>query len=165
MATTSRGRAGRGVGQTEARHQRANQAHGVGDLRPPYKGSALPKWVLLQWAQAANFAPNGSRQLTLAALRAQCPCCAWIAACPRPRAMSQRLTGYATTPAMRRLTVRLHQNSASPRPAASAPGTSTMNRLSTISIVAIEAVSDASASGTTWRSGSRARSNVMLVRP
>jgi hypothetical protein len=40
----------------------------------------------------------------------------------------------------------LHQNKPSVRPAASAPGTAMMNRLSTTSMVAIEAVSEAKAS-------------------
>ena len=45
---------------------------------------------------------------------------------PRPRAISQPLTGTATTPAIAREKARLPQNSRSPRPAARAPGTSSM---------------------------------------
>jgi hypothetical protein len=53
------------------------------------------------------------------------------------------LTGPATAPAISRPTARLHQDSPSARPAAMAPGTTTMNGLSAISLGVIEAVSEA----------------------
>src|SRR6185503_15908076 len=74
----------------------------------------------------------------------------WCAPCasawPRPRAMSQRLTGNAAAKAMTRPTIRLPQNSGSSSPAAIAPGTSRTMRLSTASITTIEIVSAASVS-------------------
>src|SRR5688572_7308053 len=72
----------------------------------------------------------------------QClPCArAW----PRPRTMSQRLTGKVTTNATAKPTARLAQNSALPSPASIAPGTSSTTRLSTASITTIEIVSAAS---------------------
>ena len=78
---------------------------------------------------------------------------------PLPRAISQRLTGTATTPAIASANARLPQNSRSPRPASIAPGTSSTIALSTTSIVAMLSVSEASAIGTTAASASPARSS------
>jgi hypothetical protein len=71
--------------------------------------------------------------------------------------MSHLFSGSATTKAIASPTPRLHQNFASPSPASIAPGTIRMNALSTISITAIEAVSDAKASRKARRNGTPAR--------
>ena len=87
----------------------------------------------------------------------------WTTACPRPRAISQPLTGTATTPAIASANARLPQNSRSPAPASIAPGTSNMIPLSTISITAMLTVSEARAIGMTTESASPARSSGRLV--
>ena len=86
----------------------------------------------------------------------------WTTAWPLPRASSQRLTGNANTPAMSSATARLPQNTGRPdrRPCA---GDQQDDALSTISIVVIESVSEASASGATRRRVRPARSSGRLV--
>ncbi len=86
------------------------------------------------------------------------------AVCPLPRAISQRLTGTAKAPATTREKERLPQKSTLSRPDSIAPGTRTMITLSTISIVAMLNVSEASAIGITAESARPARSRGMLVR-
>ena len=73
----------------------------------------------------------------------------WTTAWPLPRAISQRFTGSANRPATTSATDRAPQKSRSPRPASMAPGIVSTMALSTISMTAIESVSDASAIGTT----------------
>ena len=82
---------------------------------------------------------------------------------PLPRAISQRLTGSAKAPAITSATERLPQNRTSPSPASIAPGMINRIALSTISITAIESVSDASAIGTTVASAKPARRSGRLV--
>src|SRR4029079_9764066 len=121
----------------------------LGLLAHPVDGAE--QWRSLQWHVWCNVpAPNG-----ISAARQWRPC---ITAWPRPRAMSHRFTGTVSTNAITRLRARLHQNSPSVRPAARAPGTSTMKALSTTSIVAIEAVSEASAIRAARRGPTPARS-------
>ena len=78
--------------------------------------------------------------------------------------MSQRLTGTATAPATTSANDRLPQKSTLSSPASIAPGTASMMPLSTISIVAMLSVSEASAIGTTAPNASPARSSGRLVR-
>jgi hypothetical protein len=73
------------------------------------------------------------------------------------------LTGRAAANASARLTRRLHQNRPSRRPAAIAPGTRRMKRLSTISIVSTDSVSEATASGTARRGATPARTTERKV--
>jgi hypothetical protein len=77
--------------------------------------------------------------------------------------MSQRLTGRAAAPATTNEKERLPQKSSVPRPADIAPGIATMIALSTISIMAMLAVSEAKAIGTTAPSAKPARSSGRLV--
>ena len=73
--------------------------------------------------------------------------CAWTTACPLPRAMRARFTGTVTTKATSSASARLPQNSRSASPASMAPGTARTTRLSTTSIVRMDTVSAASATG------------------
>jgi hypothetical protein len=88
----------------------------------------------------------------------------WTATWPFPRLISQRLTGNAMKPAITRATERAPQKSASSTPACIAPGIATMIALSTISIVAMLNVSDASAIGMTALNARPARRSGRLVR-
>jgi len=60
--------------------------------------------------------------------------------------MSHRTTGNAAIPARSNDKTRLPQNKGSPGPAFMAPGIAHMTALSTISMIAIDAVSEANAS-------------------
>ena len=82
---------------------------------------------------------------------------------PFPRASSHRLTGTATTPATASAKDSEPQKSTSSRPACMAPGMASMTALSTISMVAMLSVSEASAIGTTTLSARPARSSGRLV--
>ncbi len=73
------------------------------------------------------------------------------------------MTGKATRPAIAKATDRLPQNSTSPTPASIAPGIARTITLSTISMVAIESVSEARAIGMTVATARPARSNGRLV--
>ena len=77
--------------------------------------------------------------------------------------ISQRLTGYATTPATASANESAPQNRMSPTPEAIAPGTASMIALSTISMTAMLKVSVARAIGTTADSARPARSSGRLV--
>src|SRR5690606_3126287 len=77
--------------------------------------------------------------------RFPCQWCACTTAWPLPRAISQRLTGNAATPAITSAAARLPQNNGESSDASIAPGIASMTRLSTISMMVIEAVSAASA--------------------
>jgi hypothetical protein len=87
----------------------------------------------------------------------------WTTAWPFPRAISQRFRGSANAPATTSATDSAPQKSTSPTPASMAPGTSSMIPLSTISMTAIEAVSDASAIGMTAAIVKPARNSGRLV--
>ena len=82
---------------------------------------------------------------------------------PRPRAISQRLTGYAATKATASANARLPQKSGSSSPASIAPGMTRSTALSTISITAIEIVSAASAIPAAAPSASPERSSGTAV--
>src|SRR5215210_5703191 len=84
-------------------------------------------------------------------------------ACPLPRAMSQRLTGKAATKATTRENARLPQKSMFVRPASIAPGMTTITRLSTISMIVIESVSEANARGSTVASANPERRSGSIV--
>ena len=88
----------------------------------------------------------------------------WTAVCPLPRAIKARLTGTVRTKAAARANERAPQKRSEPSPASIAPGTTTMIRLSTTYIVAMETVSEARAIGITAESASPARSSGRLVR-
>jgi hypothetical protein len=87
----------------------------------------------------------------------------WTAAWPLPRAISQRLTGSATTNATDSAKARAPQKNTEPRPASIAPGTTSMTALSMISMTAIENVSEARAIGITALTARPARSSGRLV--
>ena len=87
----------------------------------------------------------------------------WTATWPLPRAISQRLNGIATAPAITSATERLPQKSVFVSPASMAPGMASMIALSTISMIAMLTVSEARAIGITAPSASPARSSGMLV--
>ena len=82
---------------------------------------------------------------------------------PLPRAISHRFTGTVSTKATASANESAPQNSRSERCASIAPGTVSMIRLSTTSMVAIEIVSEASAIGITALSARPARKSGRLV--
>jgi hypothetical protein len=90
--------------------------------------------------------------------------CAWTTACPRPRLISQRLTGNANAPAMRSATARLPQNKGEVRGASMAPGITNMIKLSMTSMMAIEIVSAANARPSAEPKASPARSSGSIVK-
>ena len=87
----------------------------------------------------------------------------WTTAWPLPRAISQRLSGTVTMPATDSANARLPQNRMLSSPSSMAPGISTMIALSTISMVAMLSVSEASAIGITTERARPARSSGRLV--
>ena len=87
----------------------------------------------------------------------------WTTAWPLPRAISQRLTGTATTNGDDQREGERAPEEQVPRPASIAPGMATTIALSTISMSAIESVSEARAIGMTARARGPARSSGRLV--
>ena len=87
----------------------------------------------------------------------------WTATWPLPRPIRKRLTGTANSEGDRQREGEAAPEEQVAEAASSAPGIATMIRLSTISIVAMLSVSEASAIGITAASASPARSSGRLV--